>query len=415
MGKAVMPFFKDEIFYGWWIAAAALLISVVALGIRFSYGVFVESLEGEFALTRGASSGIFSIYMLLCCIFAIVGGWVSDRYGPRRLVFCMGLLTGASLILTSQTTVAWQLFISYSFFLSLGTGAIFSVVNSTTARWFVKRRGLVLGITTSGGGLGTIVIAPLAVFLIGQFDWRTALFIIGLGAGFIMALLALLLRKDPSDVGLSPDGIASETASTPVDRYGYRAQLLGPSLPQVLRTNNFWFLVISWLLLSFNVHLIMVHLVPHAVDKGTSPMDAAFIVSLTAGITLAGRIGIGRVSDVIGRKVPAILCALFQAGILLWLICSGELWMFYVFAMIFGLCWGGLSTMITALIGDVFGTRSIGAIMGVVAAGWSLGAAIGPAVGGFIFDASGNYGMAFAWGGGAMFVATLLMALVKRA
>jgi MFS family permease len=410
-----LPLFKDKIFYGWWIAVASLLISVVALGIRFSYGVFIESLEGEFALTRGATSGIFSIYMLLCCIFAVVGGWVSDRYGPRCLVFCMGLFTGVSLILTSQTYVAWQLFISYSFLLSLGTGAIFTVVNSTTARWFVKQRGFVLGITTSGGGLGTIVIAPLAVFLIGQFDWRTALFIIGLGAGFIMASLALVLRKDPSDMGLPPDGISSETASTRVDPHGPIAQLLGPSLPQALRRSNFWFLGFAWLLLSFNVHLIMVHLVPYAVDRGTSTMDAAIIVSLTAGITLAGRIGIGRVSDVIGRKVPALVCALFQAGILFWLIWSQELWMFYVFAIVFGFFWGGLSTMITALIGDVFGTRSIGAVMGVMAAGWSLGAAIGPAMGGLIFDASGNYSMAFLWGAGAMFFATLLMALVKRA
>lgn len=409
-----MPLFKDKIFYGWWIAAASLLISVVALGIRFSYGVFIESLEGEFALTRGATSGIFSVYMLLCCIFAIAGGWVLDRYGPRSLVFCMGLFTGASLILTSQATAAWHLLVSYSLLLSLGTGAIFTVVNSTTARWFVKRRGFVLGITTSGGGLGTLVIAPLAVFLIGQYDWRTALFIIGLGAGFIMAALALVLRKDPSDIGMSPDGIASAIVATSGEQRGNTVQPLGLSLLQSLTTANFWCLGLAWLFLSFNVHLITVHLVPYAVDTGISPMGAAIIVSLTAGITLAGRVGVGRISDAIGRKLPAMVCALLPVGMLLWLIWSRELWMFYVFALVFGLSWGGLTTMITALIGDVFGTRNLGAIMGVMSAGWSLGAAGGPAIGGFIFDASGSYGMAFVWGAGAMFAATVLMALVRK-
>jgi MFS family permease len=376
--------------------------------------VFVKSIENEFALTRGATSGIFSVSMLLSCVFAIVGGWVLDKYGPRLLVFLMGLFTGVSLILVSQTNAAWQLFISYGLILPLGTGATFTVVNSTTSRWFEQKRGFILGVTTSGGGLGAMVMAPFSTYLIVQFEWRAAFVIIGLIAWFIMASLALVLRKYPSEMGLLPNGIKSEAAYKSLNQRKHRTQPTGLSLSQALRTSNFWFLILVWLLLSLNVHLIMVHLVPHAVDIGISAMDAAIIVSLIGGATIAGRIAIGKVSDTTGRKAPAVVCALLQVGILLWLIWSRELWMFYVFAIVFGSSWGGLSTMVTVLIGDVFGMRSIGAIMGVMSAGWSLGAASGPAIGGFTFDAIGNYFTAFSLGAGAMFIATLLVALVKR-
>ena len=352
--------------------------------------------------------------MLLCCVFAIVGGWVLDRYGPRLLVFLMGLFIGVSLILVSQTNAAWQLFISYGLILPLGTGAIFTVVNSTTSRWFEQKRGFVLGVTTSGGALGAMVMAPFSTYLIVQFEWRAAFVIIGLIAWVIMASMALLLRKDPSEMGLLPNGKKFEAADNSLHQRKHSTQPTGLSLSRALRTSNFWFLCLVWLLLSLSVHLIMVHLVPYAVDIGISVMDAAIIVSLIGGSTIAGRIGIGKISDATGRKAPAVVCALLQVGILLWLIWSRELWMFYVFAIVFGSSWGGLSTMVTVLIGDVFGMRSIGAIMGVMSAGWSLGAASGPAIGGFTFDAIGNYFTAFSLGAGAMFIATLLVALVKR-
>lgn len=109
------------------------MVAVIGLGTRYSFGVFFKSLENEFGLTRGATSGVFSIYMVLCCVFAVLGGRALDRYGPKIVVFLMGSFTGLSLLLTSQINSAWQLFISYGLLLSLGTGAIFTVVNSTAS------------------------------------------------------------------------------------------------------------------------------------------------------------------------------------------------------------------------------------------------------------------------------------------
>jgi len=394
------------------VTGAGFLIAVVGLGTRYSFGVFFKSIETEFALTRGATSGVFSIYMLLCCVFAVLGGWALDRYGPKVVVFLMGSFTGLSLLLTSQANSAWQLLVSYGLLLSLGTGAIYAVVNSTASRWFDKKRGFVLGITTSGGGFGAIVMAPFATYLISNFGWRTAFIVMGLIAWLVISSMCLILKKDPGDMGLLPDGVKSEAAQPGPQKKEGKAQLTGPSLLQASRTSNFWFLGLVWLLLSLDVHLVFVHVVPYAVDMGNSLMDAAIILALIGGTTIPGRLLVGRASDTIGRKAPAIACALLQVGALLWLMWARELWMLYVFAIAFGFLWGGFGVLTTALIGDVFGMRSIGAIMGMMSAGWALGAASGPAIGGYIFDVSGTYFMAFAAGAVAILIAALLVALV---
>jgi len=376
--------------------------------------VFFKSIEGEFGLTRGATSGIFSVCMLLCCVSSVLGGWALDRYGPKTVAFLMGSFTGLSLLLTSQANSTWQLLISYGFLLALGTGALFPVVNSTTSRWFDKKRGFVLGITTSGGGLGTIVMAPFATYLISRFDWRTAFIAMGLIVWPVMACMSLLLKKDPSDIGLLPDGARPDGTQPGLQDKEHKIRKSDLSLLQAVGTGNFWFLGSTWLFLSLNVHLVLVHIVAHAVDMGISPMDAAVILSLIGGGTIPGRLVVGRVSDTIGRKTPVIACALLQVGVLMWLIWARELWMLYAFGVTFGFSWGGLGVSMTALIGDVFGMRSIGAIMGVMASAWAFGAASGPAIGGYIFDISGNYFTAFATGAVTILVAALLATLANK-
>jgi MFS family permease len=326
----------------------------------------------------------------------------------------MGSFIGTSLILTSKTTSAWQLVISYGLLLSLGTGAMFTVVNSTASRWFHKKRGLALGITTSGRAVGVIVIAPFSTYLISHFDWRTAFLMLGVVAWLGIASLSLLLKRDPGDIGLLPDGETSEVAQTKIDNRESNPQLAGVSLSQAFRASQFWFLGFVWFFMAINTYLIYVHVVPYAVDTGISPMDAAVILGLIGGTSVLGRLGVGKISDMIGRKAPAIACALFQVGAMLWLMCSRDVWMFYTFGIVFGFMWGGFNIIPTTLIGDIFGMYRIGLIMGVLEAGWGLGAAAGPVIGGVLFDVTGNYCFAFASGVAAILIATLFIALIRR-
>ena len=401
-------------FYGWVIVGSGFVMSVIGIGARYCYGVFLKSLEVEFDITRTATSSIFSLYMLLCSIVAIFGGWATDRYGPKRVCLFMATFTGLSFFLTSQASSAWQLFITYSLLFSLGNGAMYAIVNSTVSKWFVKKRGLVVGITSSGGGVGTFVMAPFVTYLISSFNWRTAFIVLGFITWVGIGAMSLLLRQDPRELGLQPDGDQSEPIQGNVTEKAGEVPRADFSLGQAYRLSQFWLLGFSWLLLSLSFHLIFVHIVPYAVDKGISPMDASFILSLIGVANVLGRLVLGKLSDTVGRKSLAIIGTLIQAGALLWLMWAHRLWMLYVFAIPFGFTFGGSSAMITALIGDIFGTRSLGAIMGILIAGFALGAAIGPAIGGYIFDVSGQYFMAFVTGTFSILMTAFTIALIKR-
>jgi MFS family permease len=407
---------KDRLFYGWVVVIACLIIATVIYGINYSFGVFLKPLGSEFSLTRGAISGVFSVYMLFGCVFGILGGWALDRYGPRVVALFMGLFTGLSLLLTSQTNAPWQLFITYGLLLPLGTGSTYMVIMATTSRWFDKKRGLALGIASSGAGLGTLLMAPFATYLITTVGWRTAYIVVGLIAWLVMIPLSRLLKKDPAEVGVLPDGIKSTSSETGIEeeRRKDNTELAGLSLLQASKTGSFWLLGAIWLLYSFCYLLVLTHIVPHATDIGIPAMEAAVILSLMGGSNIAGRLLMGRVSDSMGRKATAIICALLVVGAMVWLIRSQDLWMFYLFGIVCGFSFGGLDPAVTALIGDIFGLRSIGIIMGILNVAFGIGAAIGPAVGGFVFDASKNYSMAFLAGALAMLIVALLIVLIRR-
>ena len=156
------------------------------------------------------------------------------------------------------------------------------------------------------------------------------------------------------------------------------------------------------------------HLVPHITDLGFSAAEASGILSLIGGTSVVSKIIMGSLSDRIGRKLTATICSVLQVGALVWLIWAREPWMFYLFALVFGFSYGGIGPCSMALIGDIFGAGKIGPIMGVVEVSFGIGAAIGPLIGGLVFDATGNYSIAFAINAVGMTIATLLMALTKR-
>ena len=408
---------QNKLFYGWVVVAALFVVEAILLGIGTSFGVFFKSIESDFQLTRATTSAILSVSMLLVSVFAILGGWALDRYGPRIVVFFMGLFTGLSLVLTSQTGAAWQLFITYSLLLSMGSGSTYVVSMSTVSRWFDKRRGLAVGVAGAGGGLGGVAMAPFATYLISRFDWQMAYLVIGLIAWVIIIPMSRLLRKDPYEIGVLPDGIKPGEMGGQAAGLDIKDEVLpssGLSVLETFRTRGFWLVIFIWLLFSFCMMLTYTHIVPHATDTGISTTSAAAILSLMSGTRAVGMVLLGSVADRMGRKKTAIICTLVQAGTMVWLVWAEGFWMLCLFAVVYGLANGGLISSITAVLGDTFGLRSIGSILGVLDVGWAIGAAAGPFVGGLIYDISNDYSLAFLIGAAAMAIIAILIALIRR-
>lgn len=366
------------------------------MAVRNSFGLFFTSIENQFGLTRAETSAFFSIFSILAAFFTVLGGWALDRFGPKIVFIVMGMITILSLVLTGLSTSSWQLYFSYSLLLAAGTGGGFSLSLATISRLFNKRRGLALGIGLSGEGVGTLAVAPLATFLIVSFNWRIAYWIIGPIAGVIMIGLAFFLKEGPRQAKSSP---SHQTSSF--------------SVLEAMKTSSFWFLGAVYLTISFNYYMALTHMVPNAIDLGINATNAAIIVSLIGGFTIPGRLVIGWASDKTNRKMLAIYCSLVQVAAMLWLSWSNSIWMFYVFAVIFGFTFGGLSNLMATLIGDTFGMANIGAMTGALVVGFTIGAALGPALGGIIYDATGSYFIAFLTGIGIACLAVFSLALTK--
>jgi len=406
---------KDELFYGWVVVIAFFIINIIVQGTRNSFGVFFKSLVSEFGLTRAETSGVYSVYMLLCCMFSFISGWGADKFSLRILISLMGLFMGLSLILTSQAQSLWQLFVAYSLLFAMGTSGVFVVSTSIIIRWFNRKRGLAIGLATSGVGLGTVMMAPFAAYLIATFGWSMSFIVMGMIAWLIIIPTAMLLRKEPGEMGLLPYGAELNKSQTVESPWGGGSnQPTGFSLLYAFKTRNFWCLGLVWLLFSMCLYMLMTHIVPHGTDMGIPAMKAASILSVIGAMSIPGRLLVGKISDNSSRKAIAIICALFLTGAIIWLIYSKELWMFYLFALVFGFSFGGMTTSVSALIGDIFGQRSIGIIMGTLEIGWFLGASVGPFLGGLVYDINNNYSLAFSINVAAMIIVTLLLALTKR-
>lgn len=405
---------KNKFYYGWVLVISFAIVGTTIWGIRFSFGVFFKSLETEFQLNRAETSAVYSLYMILCAVISIPTGWALDKYGPRILIVVMGIFAGLSMVLTSLTTAPWQLFLTYSLFLALGTTPMYLVLMSTVSKWFDKKRGTALGFASIGAGLGTMAMAPLSTFLISHFDWRWAFTIMGLIVWLIVLPPARWLKKDPRDMGLLPDGAQSALVEKRDKPSFNNTQTADLTLRRSLITRSFWFFMFAYFLHAFCQFMALTHVVPRAIDVGFSPEQGATILSLFGFTTLAGRMILGPASDRAGKKLMCVISMLFQTIGAFWLIWSSDLWMFYLFAGFYGLGYGGMAPATAALIGESFGLRNMGSILGVLNTGFGVGAALGPFIGGYIFDITNSYLWAFVLATAAMFTSTLLIALSRR-
>ncbi len=192
---------QGRFFYGWVVVVTCLFVSLVIFGIRYSFGIFFTPLEEAFGWSRATTSGIFSTYMILASAFAIIQGWALDRYGPRVVVAVMGIITGISLFLTGRIDSLWQLYMTYSILLAMGTGGTYAIVMSTGTRWFLKRRATALAVIGTGAGLGTVIMTPVSAQLISAFDWRTCFMVLGIVVWVTIIPAAWFLKKEPGEIG----------------------------------------------------------------------------------------------------------------------------------------------------------------------------------------------------------------------
>ena len=380
---------NPRFFYGYVVVFAAFFILIATWGTVYSFGVFFKPVLTEFGWARASISGAYSLFFLLLGLFAAIAGKLSDRFGPKIVVTACGLLVGSGYLLMSQISAIWQLYLYYGVILAIGASGIYVPLASMIARWFVKRRGLVTGIALSGISVGTMIIPPVANWLITDYGWRVAYLVIGIAVLVLITSAAQFLRYEPSRMGQLPYG---ENQAKPES---VNSKTKGFSLQETIHTRQFWIIGAMFFCFGVSAQTIFVHIVPHTTDIGISATSAANILAIIGAAGAAGRIIIGGVADRIGNKLALIAIFILLSIGLFWLLAANNIRAFYLFAVVFGLAYGGWAALISVVVAELFGLSSLGVILGVVLIGVATGEATGPVLAGRIFDITGSYQPAF--------------------
>ena len=412
-------------FYGWWVViAAAAIILIASAAPLYLFSTLIGPLEDEFGWSRAAIGAGPSIAAVMAGLTMPVAGYLVDRVGARRLLVAGVTLVGGGFLVMSQIQGLWQFYISASIIavgMSLGGLPVCTVA---IAHWFVKRRGRALGIVSAGEGASGIMVL-VAALLIGVFEWRTGLMILGIGQLAICIPLALTVRNRPDEVGLLPDGeppaLGEASAGLPPEpadgtsRGSGIRQPEGLTIGQALRTRSFWLLAFAQVLAWVGSFAIVIHVIAYLDESGGFTEEGAAVIAMGIPFgSLVGRLGFGWLADYLGkRRLLAAAWVLQGLGILIFAGIHSP-WQAVIFLIVFTPGWGGAAPLLPALLAEYFGLRTFGGIQGVLMATAMLGAIVGPIFAGAVYDVVDSYRPAFLVLALMAFTAVVLVQMMGR-
>lgn len=404
------PVKKNRLFWGWYVVAGAFLLMVVNYGARYSFGIFVQPLTLENGWSRSAVSLAASINLLVYALGGIGAGRLLDRVAPRWIATAGAATGAAGLILCTVARTPIELYLAYGVLYGLGSAWAGTVpVTSSVGKWFVRRRGLAIGISSMGTGMGTIVLIPAAAFVMERFSWKAGFLFVGLALlvpGVLIAQL-LLRRTVPEAYGLEPDG---DRPATDDGRPAAAPPPFSATLPvgPILSDARFRMLAICHGTAVMVSLMAFVHHVPYAIDNGIEKVAAAASLGALGFAGLVGQFFFGWVSDrMADPKYSAALGYMAMAAGLVILLQARTVATLLAYAMVFGFGYGCLGPVLPILAADRFGRRSMGAVYGMlIFFVVGLGGALGPLLGGLVYDLAGSYHRAWMLDIGLLIAAT---------
>jgi MFS transporter, OFA family, oxalate/formate antiporter len=405
---------KRRVSYGWVVVAAAFSITCITCGINFSYGVFFLPVVGEFGWSRGLASVVALVAGLTYALTMPLTGMLADRYGYKWVLTISISLLSIGLFLSSQLHDIWQLYLFYGLFVGLSISASFAIPVSLVALWFNRRQGLAVGMATLGISVGTALIPLVITYLIGSLGWRDTFVIAAVAVAVICIPSAILMRR-PSNAEVRAMEISEGSPGAAADLPSPDDLDSGLTLAGALRTRQFWMVFAIFLFFLLTLGVVMLHIVPYAVDSGMTPVQAAILLTLIGVFGIAGRLLSGLVSDRVGIKPVIIFCLLALSLITVFIAFFNDPWAFYIYAAAYGVVYSGFVTMMVRMARQVFGARALGSVFGGLMVSDGIGFGVGPFLAGYIFDATGSYRISFIAVAAGLVIAAVLTIIVKPA
>lgn len=403
--------------YAWVVAAVSFIALLAAAGFRSTPGVLFVPLEEEFGWTRATVGLAVSLNLLL---YGFVGPFAATlmlRYGLRKVVAAALLLISVGALLTTQVQEPWQLIFLWGIVVGIGAGCMASVLAATVAtRWFVARRGIVVGVLTAAGATGQLIFLPLLAWMATSLGWRSVSLTTALLALAVVPLVIIFLRDWPSDVGQIPYGASQDDPPPAVSSGNPLANALA-GLQMAVGRKDFWFLSIPFFICGLSTSgLIGTHLIPAGVDHGMTTVAAAGMLAAIGVFDIIGATTSGWLTDRLDpRKLLFAYYGLRGLSLLLLpLAFSAANYSMIIFIVFYGLDWIATVPPTVALATKSFGRDQGPLVYGWIFASHQVGAAVAAAGAGIIRTATGDYFLAFVGAGALCLVAAVLSMGVGR-
>jgi MFS family permease len=386
----------SRIFYGYWVLLASFLLTIISAGCGpVSFSFFVTSLETAFNWSRTEIMTGFTVFFICGAISSPLFGRLVHQYGARKVVSLGTLLPCIGFVMLSQMNNLWHFYIGY-ILIGFGVAAMGPVITTLiVSNWFIRRRGAAIGALSMGVGIAGMIFTPLVIiYLLPNLGWSsTYLTFAAITGGLAIPLAILVIRTEPADMGLLPDGQDASKIE------GIDETIASEGLPfkSALGTTAFWLLAAAILFQSVHMGVIQ-NQVPHLEDLGFSSGIVASAMSIVAIVSTIGNIIFGWLCDKIKVKIAAVLTiGLVIIGIILLITIkiSSPAWLIWAYATILGLGMGGMMPYTSLLVSTNFGLYSYGTIFGALSTFHMVGAGTAPIVYGYLFDRVGSYQWAF--------------------
>ncbi len=402
--------------YAWVVAAVAFVALVGAAAFRAAPGPLMVPLHEDLGWSITTMSTAVSVNLILYGLTAPFAAALMERFGLRRVTSAGLVLIAAGAGLSVLAQAPWQLILTWGLLIGLGTGSMALVFAATVANaWFVKRRGLVMGILTAGGAAGQLVFLPVVAYLAETTGWQAASLLIAAAALAVLPLVVFVIRDRPSDIDLPPYGAA--TVQPRPDRTGSAVAAAVAALRLAARTRSFWALAAAFAICGATTNgLVGIHFIPSAHDHGMDTTTAAGLLAVVGIFDIAGTVASGWLTD---RFDPRLLLMLYYGfrgvGLMFlpWLLADTVHPSMILFIVVYGLDWVATVPPTVALCRRIFGDRGT-IVFGWVFASHQIGAAAAALAAGVIRDTLGSYTYAWVGGAGLCAVAAVLSISIRR-
>jgi MFS family permease len=393
---ARLPFF-----YGWVIIAVAFVTVALSVTARTAFSLVFPPIVEEFGWDRGLAAGAFSFGFLVSAVLSPMIGRLMDRRGPRFVIEIGVVVMAAGLLGATQIATPWQLYATLGVLVGGGANCMsFSVQSQYLPNWFVRRRAMAIGLAFSGVGVGAIVLLPWMQAVIQHDGWRASCWMLGVISLVVLIPLNWIVRKRPQDLGLQPDGGSAGGGPAARTMKVVDAAWAGTvwTTARAVRTARFWWIAIAFFCGGFVWYAVQVHQTKYLIEVGFSPMQAAWALGLVAMVGVPGQIAFGALSDRIGREIVWLITnagfAICYAALLGLQSGPSEV-LLYVMVLSQGLLGYALTSIMGAIVVEIFEGPHFGSIFGLVMVALLAGGAAGPWLTGLIFDRTGSYEIAF--------------------